>query len=117
MLAVRTSLVLGLGELPGPEFDGAQDHNLTMLAAERARAIRHVPEVLYHWRIHEGSTADDEGAKTYAALSGRYAVEQHLQRIGEKAYVELGADFAFTFKVTYPQSARVSVVKVPPFYV
>lgn len=42
------------------QFDGAQDHDLMLRAAEALEgqdAIVHVPGVLYHWRCHESSTA------------------------------------------------------------
>ena len=37
-------------------FDGAQDYDLVLRVTERARKVVHIPEVLYHWRIVEGST-------------------------------------------------------------
>ena len=112
-LAVRASIIESFDELPGPEFDGAQDHNMTMRAAEHARAIRHVPKVLYHWRIHEGSTADDEGAKLWACESGRLAVRQHLERLGVEARVDHHDEFAYVFKVAYvpqPSADEISIV-------
>lgn len=40
-----------------PEYDGAQDHNLVLQAAEHTNNIWHVPHILYHWRISSTSTA------------------------------------------------------------
>lgn len=91
MLAVRRSLVMGLPALPGSEFDGSQDHNMTLVIGEQSRHIAHVRRVLYHWRIHEQSVA---GAgidqKPYALEAERIAVQNHLDRMGERAMAMMG---------------------------
>ena len=73
-----------LNEIGGVRFgfDGSQDYDLILRASERARKIVHIPEVLYHWRIHSGSTAQDIGAKPYAIEAGRKALQEHLDRCG-----------------------------------
>lgn len=63
-------------------FDGSQDHDLVLRAVELARGIRHVPEVLYHWRAVAGSTAIDVRAKDYAWDAGVRAVDEALARRG-----------------------------------
>jgi len=60
--------------------EGSQDYDLVLRLSERTSRIRHLPEVLYHWRLHPGSTAADAGAKPYAHEAGRKAVEGHLLR-------------------------------------
>ncbi len=52
MLTIRKSLLDTL-EPNTKEFDGAQDHNLTLRAVEKARNVHHVAKVLYHWRLSE----------------------------------------------------------------
>jgi O-antigen biosynthesis protein len=98
MLCIRRTL---LNELKPntPEFDGAQDHNLTLEAIEKARHVEHVPRVLYHWRKTPGSTAESEDAKPYAAEAGVRAVQSHLDRIGVKAKVH--RKISFTYQVDY----------------
>lgn len=102
MLAVRRSVVMGLPELPGREFDGSQDHNLTFLVGERARHVAHVARVLYHWRIHERSVA---GAgveqKPYALDAELRAVGDHLRRAGIPAEVRMGKSEPSRCEVTY----------------
>lgn len=83
-LAVRKSIVDGM-ELPTHELDGAQDHNMALYVSERARNIYHCRRVLYHWRVHPGSTADNIDKKPYAVEAGRLAVQKHLDRCGIKA--------------------------------
>lgn len=84
------------------EFDGAQDHDLIFRCCEKAEKIVRIPRVLYHWRTHEASTADNPLSKQYAYESGRRAVEENLKRSGyPDAKVERLKDFGF-FRVRYP---------------
>ena len=66
-------------------------HDLLLRMAEHAREIVHVPEVLYHWRMHRQSTAADAGSKGYAHDAGKRAVQEHLGRLGIDATVHDGA--------------------------
>ena len=72
------------------EFDGAQDHDLILRYTEKAGKIVHVPKILYHWRSHYGSTADNPESKAYAFENGARAVEAHYRREGIPAHVEKG---------------------------
>ena len=85
LLCVRKDLLDRIGLLD-PALDGAQDHDLTLRAAEHARAIHHVRKVLYHWRITPNSTASAEAVarnvKPRAHIAGETAIAQHLDRIG-----------------------------------
>jgi len=86
----RTDLVRSLGGFR-PGFEGAQDYDLALRCADALKPghIVHIPRVLYHWRIHEGSTALAGTEKPYAALAGAKALEEHLQRRHCKAEVQL----------------------------
>lgn len=72
-------------------FDGSQDHDLVLRLSERARQVLHVPAVLYHWRVSDGSVAGGGTAKQYAYDAGRRAVQEHCDRIGWRATVSHGA--------------------------
>lgn len=87
LLTVRKSIVDSFPCLPGKQYDGSQDHNMTLLVAEKARNIYHARKVLYHWRVHPGSTAGSPGAKPWTQESGRVAVQEHLDRCGISAKV------------------------------
>lgn len=80
LLTVRKSIVDSFEDLPGKQYDGSQDHNMTLLVAEKARNIYHARKILYHWRIHPGSTAGGSDAKPWTQESGRIAVQEHLDR-------------------------------------
>ncbi|MCV5197854.1 glycosyltransferase family 2 protein, partial [Escherichia coli] len=49
-------------------FEGSQDYDLSLRFIERIdeRKIRHIPRVLYHWRVIPGSVAMAAGEKPYA---------------------------------------------------
>ena len=111
MLAVRRSLLMRL-EFDNPEYDGAQDHHLTLQVVEKARRVTHVPRVLYHWRMWKTSTATNEGAKDYAQEAGMAAVRAHFQRIGVDAEVGEG-ERPFSYHVFHRPPAphpRVSIL-------
>ncbi len=110
MLTVRRSLLQEI-EPNTREYDGAQDHNLTLRASERARHVAHVARVLYHWRISPTSTAGNAGTKSYASEAGLRAVREHLERVGLPAEVSL-ADRPFTYRVIYDVPASRPLVSI-----
>lgn len=64
------------------EFDGSQDYDFIFRCTERAKKIKHIPKILYHWRIHGNSVAGDPSSKMYAYEAGKRAIEEHLKRTG-----------------------------------
>ena len=84
LLAIRRTLMDEVGPLR-PEFEGAQDHDLTLRSSEKARNIFHVRRIGYHWRISETSTASASSAKDYASSAGCRAVQAQLDRLGIEA--------------------------------
>ena len=112
MLTVRKSVLDSLPKA-GSEFDGAQDHNLTLKVAEVARVVHHVPKVLYHWRMSASSTAANADSKPYATIAGIKAVSDHLERLGIKAKVEQSRR-PFTYKITYDVTGEPLVSIIIP---
>ena len=86
-------------------FDGAQDHDLIFRCCEMAQSIAHIPRILYHWRTHSASTADNPASKLYAYEAGKRAIEDNLQRTGEAGTVEILKDYGF-FRVRYELKER-----------
>ena len=107
---VRRSILAQTGGFR-KEFDGAQDHDLIFRCTEQAREIAHVPEILYHWRTHRESTADNPASKMYAYDAGKRAIEAHLARMQVQGTVSHTPDYGF-FRVKYPVqgSPLVSVI-------
>lgn len=96
------------------QYDGAQDYDLvlrivsSLLLRERENAasgkvedyICHVPKVLYHWRCHEGSTADNPQSKMYAYEAGRKALADFTSRMGWKADIRHNKHLGF-YRIAY----------------
>lgn len=113
LMTVRKSVVDAFEELPDKRYDGSQDHNMTLRVAEQARNIYHVRKVLYHWRVHPGSTAAGPGEKPWTQESGRVAIQEHLDRIGANATVSDHPTMGNFYVVDYaiPELApKVSIV-------
>ncbi len=68
------------------EFDGAQDYDLVLRVVgelcgdtpvrELADRVVHIPHILYHWRCHADSTAQNTASKTYAYEAGKAALTE-----------------------------------------
>lgn len=80
-LTVRKSVLDAL-DLPTSIYDGAQDYHMTFRIAEAGGNVFHARKVLYHWRIHEHSTAGDAEEKPYTMEAARLCVQHHLERCG-----------------------------------
>lgn len=83
--------------------DGAQDYDIILRATELAgnNKIKHIPSILYHWRIHPLSTAMNSEAKTYAYDAGVISLEDHLERIGIKGKVTANQEFRGYYSINY----------------
>ena len=97
---VRRSVVEKAGGFR-KEFDGAQDYDFVFRCVENSREVLHVPRILYHWRTHKASTADNPASKMYAFEAGKRAIEAHLQRQGVRGLVSHTKDLGF-YRVQYP---------------
>lgn len=95
-LVVKSDLIKKLGFRK--EFDGAQDYDLvlrcireisvgyeekqdkvTLLLPDREKdTICHIPKILYHWRCHSKSTAENPQSKQYAYDAGRRVIRDFL---------------------------------------
>lgn len=92
-----------------PEFDGAQDYDLFLRMTECAEEIRHIPQVLYYWRLHEASTSSGVAAKPYIVESGRRALAEQLDRQGLSGDVRASEEHGPFYRVWYhvPEGASV----------
>ncbi len=87
LTVVRRTLALEIGGFDDA-YNGAQDHEFLFRLTETTDRIVHIPKVLYHWRVHEASTADNPLSKNYAYDAGKRAVREHIQRTGREAEVK-----------------------------
>lgn len=95
------------------EFDGAQDYDFIFRCVEASQKVIHVPEILYHWRTHKASTADNPASKMYAFDAGKRAIEAHLERTGTKGAVSHTPDLGF-YRVQYPVKGKPLVSIIIP---
>ena len=96
------------------EFDGAQDHDFIFRCTEKARKVVHIPKVLYSWRCHASSTANNPESKLYAYESGKRAVAAHLERSGTPGIVRDTENYGF-FRVQYPGSSEFFIKSFEKF--
>lgn len=70
--------------------EGSQDYDLALRVFEEIdeKQIRHIPRILYHWRVIKGSVAYSLDEKPYAHERAREAIRAHLNRLGKRAKVE-----------------------------
>jgi len=93
------------------KYDGAQDYDLILRATENAKKIVHISKILYHWRVHKGSTSMETEAKPYAIDAGKRAIEDHLKRLSLKGKVTKGKN-AGTYIIDYElkDNPKVSIL-------
>ncbi|KPB74945.1 glycosyltransferase [Pseudomonas cannabina] len=112
--AYRRDLINEVGQFR-VGFEGAQDYDLALRCIEKLQRsqIIHIPRVLYHWRIHAGSTAMAGDKKPYAALAGVKALDEHLQREGGIGTAELSALGMYRVHYTLPASLPLVTLVIP----
>ncbi|TWA82779.1 GT2 family glycosyltransferase [Azospirillum brasilense] len=119
LLVVERRLMLEVGGLR-EGFEGVQDHDLVLRLLERvgAAGIRHVPRILYHWRINHASLSG--GGDPAAIMSGiERVVGEHQRRVGSRAVVTADHETRarsgglFCARVRYPvpsPAPKVSII-------
>lgn len=92
-------------------YEGSQDHDLILRASEHVTAeqIFHIPKVLYHWRVHEESTAKSSSTKPYAVIAGEKAIQDHLKRKNIAGRVSFEG---YGYRVKYSLPARLPLVSL-----
>ena len=112
LTVLKRGLLNKIGNLRA-ECEGSQDHDLVLRAGEKAQKILHIPKVLYHWRIHSKSVAQNPERKLYAYKSARKALQEHIERTGRKGSVEI-LPILGLYKITYKLSDRPLVSIIVP---
>ena len=87
VLCVRRSLATSVGGFD-PAFDGVQDYEFFLRLSEHTTRIRHLPEILYHWRRSPGSSALHGNVKGDMDARQLAAVSAHLARRGDPRVAE-----------------------------
>ena len=115
LLCIKRSLLTAIGGFR-PGFEGSQDYDLALRLSEQASAITHLPDVLYHWRLHPASTSANSQAKPYAHEAGRLALEEHLRRkYGAQLNTVKDGAHLFTYQPRYQSPACLVSIIIPSF--
>ncbi len=95
-------------------FEGSQDYDLALRMIERIEPdqVHHIPRVLYHWRIHDKSTAQSSNAKPYAELAGEKALNEYFQRQRMAATAE-GLGYGYRVRYALPNSIPMVSLIIP----
>jgi GT2 family glycosyltransferase len=111
-LVIRREIYDRIGPLSS-KYDGAQDYDLVLRATEVADRVRHIPRVLYHWRMSAQSTSMDTEAKPLAMVNSRLVLEDTLLRRnidGEVLNANMPYFFRVKRKISGSPGPRVSIV-------
>mgnify|MGYP005853180243 FL=1 len=109
---VKKSLADKVGVLY-TQFNGSQDHDYVLRCVEKAECVRHIPRILYHWRINDNSTAKSASTKNYANTAGVNAVSAHLKRMGIDGEVKNGVAPGF-YDIRYKLTEKPLVSVIIP---
>ncbi|MFC1733290.1 glycosyltransferase [candidate division KSB1 bacterium] len=102
-----------IGEIGGFRigFEGSQDYDLFLRYTEKTDKIKHIPKVLYHWRVHKKSAALSEEVKPYAYNAARNALIEALERRNEKGSVDFLPGFrGYSIRYNTFNPGKVSVI-------
>ena len=75
------------------EYDGAQDHDFILKCVSEVDNVYHIPKILYHWRSHKNSTAENPESKLYAFKNGKKAVKKYFDTKGIEVEMEDGIQY------------------------
>lgn len=94
------------------EYDGSQDYDIVARASEITDKIEHIPKVLYHWRVHQNSTAGNSDSKPYAFEVGKKVIKDHIKRAYDiDASVEDGlTPGSYEVKYLLKKEPKVSII-------
>lgn len=93
--------------------EGAQDWDMILRYTHglARNEIRHIPEILYHWRVIATSTAHSTSSKPYVLESQRKVIEDHLAQEGIKGKVEIDRVLSH-MRVKYDEPSPLPKVSV-----
>lgn len=112
LVCIKRSCLVDIGGF-NEDVNGAQDYDLLLRLAGEGFKFGHIPKVLYHWREHVNSTANNPDSKPYAHVAGELAVSRALKKqYGELILGAESNDYLFTYKPIFnPEKiAGVSII-------
>lgn len=107
----RTKLVKKIGGIRDG-FDGAQDYDFLLRFTENTDKIYHIPKILYHWRLADGSTSGNVQEKNYADSAGQKALKDAVKRRKIKADVIEITDRPTNYRLSYKLPSEPPLVSI-----
>lgn len=95
-------------------YEGSQDYDLVLRAVEKTSSerIRHIPAILYHWRVFSSSSSFSTVALPTATDAARRALQDHFQRTDQPVQVVPAPGAQWYTRMIYPVSAPAPLVSL-----
>lgn len=97
-------------------YEGSQDYDLVLRCVARVNDpcnVLHIPQVLYHWRMAEGSTASGQEQKPYATEAARKALQEHFDNQGLQVQVSGSGGGIYRHRWPMPQPQPLVSLIIP----
>lgn len=112
----RRTLVMAAGGFR-EGYEGSQDYDLLLRCIARIKAgpqsIVHIPQVLYHWRMSEHSTASGHANKDYASDAGLRALQDHFDQAHPGVEVSIVAPGIYRHRWPLPENPPLVSLIIP----
>lgn len=95
------------------EHDGSQDYDFIFRCTHAANKVEHIPRILYYWRMHQNSVAENPQSKMYAFDAGKRAIEENLRVCGLDGEVS-HTDYLGFYRVKYAIKGEPKISIVIP---
>lgn len=95
------------------EYDGSQDYQFLIEFTNGGAEVAHISRVLYHWRIHAGSTSSGHLVKPTASIAAKKAIKKYLSAFSPIESCEvLSTEYAGVYRpfVTLKKEPWVNIV-------
>lgn len=76
------------------EYNGSQDYDLVLRCIRESDSIHHIPKILYHWRVHQNSTAGNPESKLYCYSAAKKALEDNFSIMNVETNVNVFSDYS-----------------------
>ncbi|MCK1291977.1 glycosyltransferase [Bradyrhizobium sp. 30] len=117
LCAIDRQLAIQLGLYGDSSAEGCHDWDSFLRFMLAGATPRHIPEVLYSWRMHSASTSGNIESKSYITESHRRTLQRFLDRSGatnlelvNSPLFQYDVDWWFRRKRSEPQSIRTIVI-------
>ena len=94
-------------------LQGSQDYDLFLKVIANGARLKHLPYILYHWRLHKASTSMESGAKPYAHVAGKKALENYLTKKYPLQYKNVDdGNYTFTYlpRFRFETKNKISII-------